>query len=288
MIPIKLITPKKWLLYLISTILVGSCTSARVQVATPKLTTSPQRIVSLLPSATELIYHLGAFKRLVGVTLNDHFPPEVKSLPKVGDQKIDNEKLVSLQPDLVVLDTEFNTDQERYKDLGLHTLELSSRRLTDIVKNLKILGSALNLKQAADKASLDFLKDLENVGKVTTRQRIFIEIWGSPLMTVGAETLPDDLLLQLGIQNVYGDQAGYFQIDPEDLINRQPDIVILPVSQQKLKDPPPSIAQKLLNDANIPCKLIVIDGATFTNPTPRVIHGLSFLKKALESKEFKG
>ena len=248
--------------------------------STPAQTTNyPARIVSLVPSVTELLYEVGAGSALVGVTVNDTFPPQVEKLPKVGDQTIDPERLLSLKPDLVVLDSEFNKDQETFQRLGLNVLALRSKRLSDIGDNLRVLGRRLGHEQNGMKAAERFEKALKEIPRSNSQQRVLVEIWGSPLMTVGAETLPDDLLQEMGLTNAYADQKGYFQVDPEDVVTRRPGIVILPAA--KLTDH--SVAAGLLRKAGVPVKVIVLDGDTFTNPTPRVLQGLRKISNELSS-----
>jgi iron complex transport system substrate-binding protein len=236
-------------------------------------------VVSLIPSATELIYEVGAGKSLVGVTVNDTYPPQVQSLPKVGDQTIDAERLLSLRPDLVVLDTEFNVDEQKYRRLGLPVLALESRRLSDVSSNLRLLGARLGQTESGEAAAARFEQALSELPKLGLKEEVFVEIWGSPLMTVGADSLPHDLLMQLGLSNCYADQKGYFQVDPEDVVSRRPGIVILPSA--KASDT--SAAAKLLARAGVPVRVVVLDGDLFTNPSPRVLQGLKQLERELVS-----
>jgi iron complex transport system substrate-binding protein len=103
-------------------------------------------------------------------------------------------------------------------------------------------------------------------------------VWGSPLMTVGAQTLPDDLLNQLGLTNVYADQHGYFQVDPEDVVRRQPELIILPGQPGQS-----SVAAELLTRAGVPVQVITLDGDLFTSPTPRVVQGLRLINDQLSA-----
>ncbi len=241
---------------------------------------SQKRLASLVPSVTELLYQIGAEVQLVAVTSNDQYPPEVRDLPKVGDQTIDLEKLVSLKPDLVILDSEFNREQTQIQRLGLSVLTLQSRRLEDIPNNLRRLGQELDRREQAEKAAVNFEKSLQALPKLDSAPPVFIEIWGSPLMTVGNDSLPNDLLNVLGIPNVYADQKGYFQVDPEDVVRRRPKVIILP---SRLPTDTSSAA-KLLERAGVKVTVIVLDGDLFTNPTPRVLEGLSLLKSELEKQ----
>lgn len=254
---------------------VGLNTTACHKVASEPTPSSvpPRRVVSLIPSATELIFEVGAGDRLVGVTANDTYPPQVAALPQVGDQTIDRERLLSLKPDLVVLDSEFNADHQTYRRLGLPLLTLQSRRLADIPKNLRVLGQHLGLGDSGEAAAKRFESELEEIPKLQVKQTVFVEIWGSPLMTVGSESLPNDLLGQLGLENAYADQKGYFQVDPEDVVQRRPGIILLPAASLQER----SVAASLLRRVGQSPRVIVIDGDLFTTPSPRVLEGMKRL-----------
>jgi iron complex transport system substrate-binding protein len=227
----------------------------------------------LIPSATELIYEIGAGPALVGVTLNDTYPAEVRALPRVGDLNVDLEKLLSLRPDLVVLDTEFSSDVGKIERLGLPVLGLRSRRLEDIGSNLRILGERLGRKVHGEQAAQRFEKTLREVPKVKSDATVFVEIWGSPLMTVGGDSIPNDLLELVGLTNVYGDQVGYFQVDPEDVVSRRPEIIIVSASGLNTS----STAAKLLKRAGLNPKVVLIEDGLFTKPCPRLLQGLEIL-----------
>lgn len=242
---------------------------------------TPQRVASLVPSATELVYEIRAQDLLVAVTENDNYPPEVEKLPKVGDQTIDKEKLLTLRPDLVLLDTEFNRDQAQLEGLGLKVLPLQSRRLADIARNIRLLGRHLGREKSAETAAQAFEAKLKAIPRLKETPTVFIEIWGSPLMTVGGESLPNDLLEILGLPNAYEDQTGYFQVDPEDVLRRRPDVIILPSGSSTEQ----SSAAKLLERAGVSVRVIVLDGDLFTNPTSRVLQGLEIIRRELDKSQ---
>lgn len=251
-------------------LLLASCAPTQTPEITPAF---PERIVSLVPSVTELIFEIGAGDLVIAVTENDEYPPTVKQLPKVGDQTVDQEKLLILRPDLVILDTEFNREQAQLERLGLRVLPLRSRRLFDIPGNLRLLGQRLGRYEAAERAAQSFEAKLRAIPQVKGQGQVFIEIWGAPLMTVGAQTLPNDLLETLGVENIYSDQTGYFQVDPEDVVKRRPSIIILPATGPNDQ----STAAKLLAKAGVSVRVIALDGDLFTTPTPRVLQGLEIV-----------
>ena len=113
----------------------------------------PRRIVSLSPNTTEILYGIGAFDRVVGVTVYDKYPPAVSKLPRVGGWQNSNiEKIVELHPDLVVLtqaQVPFIADQ--LKAFGLKTAVAPSQSLADVFSAIQVLGAATgNEREAAE------------------------------------------------------------------------------------------------------------------------------------------
>lgn len=234
--------------------------------------------MSLLPSATELLYEVGEGERLVGVTLNDNYPPEVALLPKVGDQTIDLEKVLSLEPDIVILDSSFNKDKESLEQLGVAVLELQCKRLADIAPAMRQLGRTFDAEPKADAVARQFTEALKSLEPTREDGVVFIEVWSDPLMTAGGKTLLDDVLKALNLKNCYSDQDGYFQVDPEDVLSRSPDIVIVPQRTDEKKD---SRALSLLQKAKLKPRIIKIDPDIFVRPGPRLLRGLTFLQESL-------
>ena len=238
----------------------------------------PQRIVSLVPSVTELIDAVGASDRLVGVTLNDNYPLVVSGLPKVGDQTIDLERVLSLEPDLVVLDTGFNQNKQALERLGLRVLELRCERLNHVPDAMRTLGVALGCQEEAELEAERFTLALSKVEKLEIEQEVFVEIWGEPLMTVGADTLVDDIFQAVGIKNSYGDVDGYFQVDPEDMVSRQPGIILLPT---KTKEGAGSKAFQLLQNVGKAPAVVSIDPDLLVRAGPRLLMGIEALQSSL-------
>ncbi len=126
---------------------------ALIAAATVYAAGAPKRIISLSPNTTEMLYGVGAFSRVVGVSQYCDFPPEVAKLPKVGGWETSNvERIVSLRPDLIV----FTKAQEpfladRLRAFNLHFIAVPSESLADVFTAIQMIGSATgNERQAAD------------------------------------------------------------------------------------------------------------------------------------------
>ena len=245
---------------------------------------APQRLISLLPSVTEAIFTVGAGDRLVGVTLNDKFPEEVQNIERVGGLNIDYERVLALQPDLVILDSTLNKDGPKLKSLGIKTLDLHAERLPDITKSLARLTERLDCGESGILAQKSFEEGLAAIEPLEKPRNVFIEVWGTPLQTAGSESLTNDLISHLNLKNIYQDQRKHFQVNTEDLLSRKPDFILV-VSDQELGDrsEPSSSAAELYSGVGRTVPVVFVSGDLLTKPTVRVLEGLRLLKDAVEA-----
>lgn len=274
--------PSRTLLVLLATlVLLGGCTKSAT--SPPPSPTAPSRIVSLLPSATELIVAVGQERRLVGVTLNDNYPPSVAALSKVGDQAIDFEKLIALKPDLVVLDSNFNRDRKRLDELGLRVFELRCNRLSEIAPAMRALAEALGDPEAGERAAKEFERQLTEIPSLSgLSEEVFVEVWAEPLMTAGNETLLNDILSALKLKNCYGDQTGYFQVDPEDVAKRRPGVVLVPTGDSSGETR--SKVFELSQGIGWTPKVVEVESDLLVRAGPRVLEGAKALADSLKNK----
>jgi iron complex transport system substrate-binding protein len=137
---------------------------ARARTA-PVLRDSPRRIVSLVPSTTEMLFAIGGGDRVVGVSNYDHFPPEVEKIPRVGGLIDPNvERLLSLRPDLVIV---YDTQVELKRQIertGIPIYPYMHRNLADITQTMRSLGARVGLTEAADAAARQIEQRLAAIG----------------------------------------------------------------------------------------------------------------------------
>jgi iron complex transport system substrate-binding protein len=126
---------------------------------------SPRRIVSLVPSTTEMLFEIGGGDRVVGVSNYDHFPPDVEKIPRVGGLLDPNvERLLSLRPDLVIV---YDTQVELKRQIeraGIPIYPYTHRNLADITHTMRSLGARVGLKEAADAAAQQIEQRLAGIG----------------------------------------------------------------------------------------------------------------------------
>jgi len=193
----------------------------------------PQRIVSIAPGATEMLFAAGAGQRVIATSEFSDEPAEAKKIPRIGDSNaIDMERVVALQPDVVVVwEGGSNAAQvNRLESLHVPLYRQKVEKLTDIPVSLRRLGALADTRAIADKAALDIetrLARLEKRYGKSTGPTVLLEVWNRPIYTVGATHMMTDSLRLCGARNVFADLKDQGpSIDTEAIIGRDPDIIV--------------------------------------------------------------
>lgn len=193
------------------------------------------RIVSLVPSTTELLCALGLADALVGVTVYCVEPRDVvRTKTRVGGEKNpDLETIRALAPDLVVANIEENRreDVEALRAAGLEVFITYPRSVAESLTMIRELGVLTGAGSAARRL-LDELEPLLAAvrGRLAGRRATpcFYPIWRDPWMTIGNDTYIHDLLATCGGANVFADRMRYPAISLEEVAARSPEVVLLP------------------------------------------------------------
>ncbi len=192
-----------------------------------------QRIVSLAPHTTELLFAAGAGEKLVGVAESSDYPVQARTLRRIGGANgIDLESIIVLKPDLVVGWQSGNraTDIARLKSLGLTVFLSEPRKIEDIASNIERLGKLSGTENMAAKSSKQFRTRLDKLAnRYRTRKKInvFYQIWHKPLMTVNADHMISKIIADCGGVNIYSDLEIFTPtVSLEDVISRNPDVIL--------------------------------------------------------------
>lgn len=253
----------------------------------------PQRIVSLAPSITESLYAIGAGRLLVGATSWCTDPPEAAALPRVGDMLApDIERILALQPDLVVLTIEGNRREtfDALVRLDMPCLVTQPRTLDGVLSSLRLLGSVTGRDTAAA-ALADSLAAVREAWSAKTIDRgtapaVLMVLSLEPLMVVGADTFLDELIVLAGGRNAgrAGAQA-YPALSREEVLVRNPDIMLLPDDLR--------VPDGLLTVRNPEWRRIAairraavhrVDADLFLRPGPRLFSGLPLLAELISQR----
>jgi iron complex transport system substrate-binding protein len=195
----------------------------------------PQRIISLAPHMTEIVFKLGANDRLIGRTEFCLYPAAAQNIPSVGGYlNPDYEKIVSLNPDLILMLP--NEDMERkLNEIGLNTFSIWNETIEDIQQTILGIGNKLGLAERAGEivwGIKDTLKLVQQFGAgKEDRETLFLvgreEGTLKGLYTAGKETYLSKIWSLCGGQNVYRDiEQKYFNVSKEDLIARNPHYIL--------------------------------------------------------------
>ena len=203
-------------LALLATLLLGHAASASAQIELTDdagqrvvLAQPAQRIVSLAPHVTEILFAAGAGERVVGVVAYSDYPQAARALPQVGGYtQVDLEAIVGLRPDLVIGWRSGNRDAHlaRLQAMGIPVYLNEPRSLDDVARSLEQFGRLAGSEDAAHAAATAFrTRHAALAARYSTRPpvRVFYEAWNRPLMTINGEHLIADVIRLCGGENVF-------------------------------------------------------------------------------------
>lgn len=257
----------------------------------------PQRIVSLAPAHTEILFALGLGDRVVGVTTFCNYPEEALAVEKVGDlMGINMEQLTALSPDLVLAIEGLDEPVAGIEELGIPVLVLQPTDLESIYTTVEAIGLATGRTAEAEALVSDMRARIaavaERVEGVEERPTVFYELDATDPAkpyTAGPGTWHDEFITLAGGASIAADAAmPWVQFSAEEIIARDPDLVILGdanfgVSPDDVKARPGwNVLRAVQNDAVYP-----IDDDLISRPGPRVVEGIEALAAILHPERFR-
>lgn len=191
----------------------------------------PARIVSLAPNVTEVICALGLERNLVGVTTFCDRPASVRGKATVGGPANPSlERILSLKPDMVVMDEEGigPSLSGRLGRLGIRTALFHGSRLNGLAAGIRRLGRELGAPERGEMLAARMEHSLSPVTRKRPAPRVLFVIWPDPLITVGSGTVIDDALRLAGFDNIAAQAPGtYPRLSLEAVTERNPDLIIV-------------------------------------------------------------
>jgi len=253
-----------------------------------------QRVVSLAPHLTELMYAAGAGARLVGALEYSDYPAEAKALPRVGSEaSIDLEALVALRPDLVIAWPNAGSARavERIAALGIPVFRSEPRELEDIARTMETLGRLAGTQAPAGAAARTFRERAARIERryaQRARVRVFYQVWDRPLVTVNGDHVISKVMRLCGGENVMAalpalapeiDRESVLRADPEAIVASGPDGA-RPAWLDDWRAFPALAAVRHDNLYSIPPELL-------QRHTPRLLDGAQELCRILETVRLK-
>ena len=258
---------------------------------------TPECVVSLAPSITEILFALDLGDKVVGVTEACDYPDEAKEIPKVAGYFSTNlEAIVDKDPDVVFADG-YDPVEQQIEEQGIPLVVLKPADIQGIFRNIELIGDLMNEERKAAKLVDDLQQRLDTVVARTTaaatKPTVFFEIGASDETkpwTVGPDSFIDPLISLAGGQNIVSEGGDYLQINLEKLLSADPDLIIL-------SDDPYVAPEQVMARTGVwqelPAvkqhKVYAVSSQSLTSrPGPRIIDGLEELAKIIHPELFPG
>lgn len=197
---------------------------------------TPQRIISLSPSNTEVAFALGLADRIVGVTEYCNYPPEALEKDIVGGFSTPSiEKIVELEPELILASTIHEEEVPRLEELGIPVLVVESSTLIELYTSMSLVAEVTGVTAAGEALIASMQERIQAVEAVVgdldfeEKVLVYYEVYSDPLMSAGRGSFINEIIMLAGGVNIFGDiNENYPQISAEVVAERQPDIILFP------------------------------------------------------------
>ncbi|CUI08166.1 cobalamin-binding protein [Massilia antarctica] len=259
-------------------------TGRRVVLAAPA-----QRIVSMAPHVTELLFAAGGGARVVGAMSYSDYPPAARTIPLVGDNsQIDIERVLALKPDLLVVWQSGNTARqlEQLRQLGIPMFYSEPARMDQVAASMLRFGQLLGTEPVAQAAAASFRARIAALAARYSKRapvKVFYQVWEKPLYTLNGQQIASDAIRLCGGENIFAALAvkapavgieAVLQADPEAIVGSEPH----DASERGLAMWAPYKTLLAVRQGN----LFTLDGELLTRAGPRLPDGAAILCEKLD------
>lgn len=248
-----------------------------------------ERIVTLSPSAAELVFAAGAGARIEGTVTYTDYPDAAADIPRVGNHaRFDMERLAQIAPDLVVAWLSGNPREQvaRVEALGLTVFYSEPRNFDDVATTLERLGQLLGTASTANAAADEFRGDIDALRaryEHATPVRVFYQIWDDPVMTVNDSHLIGEALNLCGGRNVFGElERPVPRLDRESVLAAAPEAIVAGGMAEDDTGWLDDWARFEQMPAVRNGHLYLVPPSLIQRPTPRLVQGTRILCEHLE------
>ncbi|SMO82607.1 ABC transporter substrate-binding protein [Melghirimyces algeriensis] len=258
-----------------------------------------QRIASICPSNTEILWSLGLGNQIVGVDNYSDWPPALDHLPRLGpDLKIDMDKLKALQPDWVLASLSvpgMEKNIEALEKTGIPFIVLEAGRLEDIPSDFIKVAQFAGIEQRGRQMADQFKEKLESIHKNVPHHsaapRLYWEWWPKPVFTPGRENWLTDLSQIVGGKNIFGDEKGQtVKTDWKSVADRHPDLTLIvwtgvpkeKIRKEKITGRPPWQGLPFAEEHRVH----ILEEGWYCRPSPRILTGVEHLAHVLYPDRF--
>lgn len=250
---------------------------------------NPQRIISMAPSITEILYELEVEDRLVGATDYCNYPAEASQKTSVGGFSTPNlEVIASLNPDLIIAATYEAEKVQQLSSMGVPVIIILAYSLDDIINNIGIIGGLVNATAKATEVTSDLKNRMNAITSKTStlnesdKIKCYFEVWETPIVA-GGGTFINDMIQKAGGVNIFADQTlEWPAVSNEVVISRNPEAIF--ITEHSAPWYSMSVCERTGYNAIDACKnnrIYVCNDDVYLRPGPRIIDALGEMTQYL-------
>jgi iron complex transport system substrate-binding protein len=268
------------------------------------LTSVPQRIVSLAPSNTQILYAIGVGNKVVGVTQYDNYPYnfsawfEAKNMTCIGGFSTPNKEVIaSLQPDLILGTPVNDAAVVALRSTGFNVLVLNPNSIAGVLKNILMVGTITGAEDNATTLVNSINSQINTItakiaaANITQKPKVYYEVWaGTSYMTIGSTSWINDVIAKAGGINIFANETQqYPSVSSETIVQKNPDVILIPsqmgsgvfnVTAVETR-PGWDTTNAIKND-----RIAVMDGDVFQQAGPRIAEQITLAAKGLYPELF--
>lgn len=245
----------------------------------------PQRIISLSPSNTEVAFALGLEDRIVGVTEFCNYPPEALEKDDVGGFNTPSiERIIELEPDLVLASTIHEEEVPRLEELGISVLVVESANLIELFTSISLISEVTGVTVNGEELIASMQQRIQAVESVVAavepeeQIKVYYEVYSDPLMSAGKNAFINEIISLAGGVNIFGGiDESYPTISAEVVAEKQPDVILFPDYHgtadfvvDGMSERPGWESVPAVEDNSV----FAISDDTFARPGPRVVEAV--------------
>lgn len=244
----------------------------------------PQKIISLVPSQTELLYHLGLEQQVIGITKFCVHPHDwFKNKTRVGGTKnLNISRIQNLQPDLIIANKEENVKEqveELTKDFNVWITDVNN--MEDALAMIKDIGELTYKIRHAETLIGEIKYKFSELETKNYKLPTCYLIWQNPYMTVGGDTFINDMMKHCGLKNIFENKNRYPEINIDQLSTHNCQLILLSSEPYPFKQKHVDELQQLLPGK----KIVLVDGEMFSWYGNRLLQAPGYFKSLLKSLE---
>jgi cobalamin transport system substrate-binding protein len=253
----------------------------------------PERIISLAPNLTEIVYVVGAGDRMVGNTTYCDYPPEARQVTKVGDTLHPSiERIIALRPQLILVSTasQLETFTRQLDEQEIAVYVTDPHDLEGVFRSIAAIGDLLGQRSEGERVAGELRARAARVAeavKASPRPSVFYQLSAEPLYTAGRDSYITDLIARAGGRSVTSEVPGAWpRYSEEAALGSRPEAIVM-ATGGSMGEANREIASALKKSPAAQAgRIIQINGDYLSRPGPRLVDGLEQIARALHPEAF--